>query len=179
MHKLSIATLIVASLAFSGLAFAQGVSVNAGATTSTSAGVNAAGVSVNADATTSTSADVAASASTNADTANSSANASSADASSAASSASGESATCGTVTSGNVATGAIDAAALAAITSVTVFSTTDCSGLAGLNTLDAGAGGTLSGNAMVAKAITDAGYTTNDIAGYIVDGTSLTVYIKK
>ena len=187
MHKLSIVALIAASLVFSGSAFAQGVSVNAGATTSTNVGASAAGTSVNAGATTST--EAGASASTPNNGANTGTNnggnsgsssAAAADASSSgAASASGENATCGTVSAGNIGTGPIDATMLAGVTSVTVFSTDDCSGIAGLNTLDAGAGASLAGNAAVTKAITDAGYTNAQIAGYVADGTSLTIYVKK
>ena len=181
MHKLSIITLVVASLAFSTAAYAQ-VAVNAGANTTAGANVNAGGVSVNAGATTSTSA--AAGADTGAGNGNGGSSAAAAgdgtsSAANASASASGENATCGTVSAGNIGTGPMDSAVLAGVTTITVFSTSDCSGLAGLNTLDAGTGAELAANASVAKAITDAGYTGQQIAGYTVDGTSLTVYVKK
>lgn len=84
---------------------------------------------------------------------------------------------CDQVNSTGVSIGAIDAAALAAVTSVTVFSVADCSGLPS-GTLDGGAAAALAGNAKVADAIKAAG-DAGDIVGYHLDGTSLTVYVKQ
>ena len=64
------------------------------------------------------------------------------------------------------------------MTTVTVLTTTGCD-LSGLAAMDAGANAALAGNAAVAKAIADGGYTGQQIAGYMMDGTSLTVYVDK
>ena len=64
------------------------------------------------------------------------------------------------------------------MTKVTVLTTMGCD-LSGLAGMDAGANAALSGNAAVAKAIKDAGYSGQEIAGYMMDGTSLTVYVNK
>jgi hypothetical protein len=93
------------------------------------------------------------------------------------SAASGES--CSDVDSTSVSTGAVDAASLAAVTQITVFSTVDCSSFGNLGAMDAAAQATLGGNEMVTKAIADAGYQGQQIVGYMLDGTSLTVYVKK
>jgi len=73
---------------------------------------------------------------------------------------------------------AIDATALAAVTTVTVLSTSDCSGLTDLAAMDPGAQAAISANASVAAAITAAGYSGAEVVGYALDGSSLTVIVK-
>ncbi|HVX72546.1 MAG TPA: hypothetical protein VHB19_07050 [Devosia sp.] len=83
------------------------------------------------------------------------------------------------MTPANVSVAAIDAAALAAVTNVTVFSLTDCSGLSDLATIDPTAQAAISTNPNVVAAIAAAGYQGQQVVGYMLDGTSLTVIVKQ
>ena len=84
---------------------------------------------------------------------------------------------CGDVATTTNTTGTLDAAALAGVTSITVFSSDDCAGSP--TSIDSGAQTSLSSSDAVTKAIADAGYQGQAIIGYSLDGTSLTVYVKK
>jgi hypothetical protein len=83
------------------------------------------------------------------------------------------------MTPANVSVAAIDAAALAAVTNVTVFSLTDCSGLSDLATIAPTAQAAISTNPPVVAAIAAAGYQGQQVVGYMLDGTSLTVIVKQ
>jgi len=64
------------------------------------------------------------------------------------------------------------------VTSVDVFSVTDCSGLTDLATLDASASAALAANPNVAASLQAQGMTNGDIVGYSIDGSSLVVYVR-
>jgi len=206
MHKLSIAALLIAALALSSPALAQvsvetgvggnvsasagGVDVNASTSAGASGGVSSNSSGVDVGASTSASASGGgngnggsgsggASASASGEAGNSSSGASGSTASSGEGSSSAMEKNCTNVNAGAVSTGALDAANLSAVTEITVFSTLDCSGLESLTNMDAGAQAALGANEMVAKAIVDAGYQGQQVVGYMLDGTSLTVYVKK
>jgi len=72
----------------------------------------------------------------------------------------------------------IDATALAAVTTITVFSVEECSGLADLAALDAGALTALDTNPMVLDALAAQGESGAEIIAYKLEGTSLTVYVR-
>ena len=72
----------------------------------------------------------------------------------------------------------IDAAVLAAVTSVTVFSVNDCTGLGDLATLDATALAAIGTNQIVVDALAAAGESGAEIIAYTLDGASLTVYVR-
>ncbi|MBN9304471.1 MAG: hypothetical protein BGO82_12825 [Devosia sp. 67-54] len=78
----------------------------------------------------------------------------------------------------SVSVAPVDAAALAAVTTVTVFSVDDCSGLGDLAAIDPTAQATIGTNAAVTAAIKAAGYDGKQVVGYMLDGTSLTVVVK-
>jgi hypothetical protein len=59
------------------------------------------------------------------------------------------------------------------------MSTTDCSGLTDLAAIDPGAQAAIAANASVAAAIQSAGYSGAQVVGYSLNGTSLTVIVKK
>lgn len=67
---------------------------------------------------------------------------------------------------------------LAAVTSVTVYEVSACSNLTDMAPMAGTAADTLGANASVKSAIDAAGYSGDEIVGYMVDGTSLTVYVK-
>jgi hypothetical protein len=91
---------------------------------------------------------------------------------------SGEAMSCDTLDTSTMMLTAIDAAALAAVTSVTVFAVDDCSGLGGLAEIDGGAVATLQTNQMVTDALTAQGQAGGEVVAYMIDGTSLTVYVR-
>jgi hypothetical protein len=64
------------------------------------------------------------------------------------------------------------------VTTVTVLSTNDCSGLSDLAAIDPGAQTAISTNASVVAAIQAAGYSGAEVVGYSLEGTSLTVIVK-
>jgi hypothetical protein len=64
------------------------------------------------------------------------------------------------------------------VTTVTVLSTSDCSGLTDLAAIDPGAQAAIGANASVAAAIQAAGYSGAQVIGYALEGTSLTVIVK-
>jgi len=72
-----------------------------------------------------------------------------------------------------------DAAALAAVTSVTVFAVDDCTGLEGLAAMDVATATTLSARPDVVAALQAQGEVGAEIVAYNLDGTSLTVYVRK
>jgi len=74
--------------------------------------------------------------------------------------------------------GVIDAASLAAVTSITVFAVDDCSGLGDLATMDATALTAIGTNTMVTDALAAQGEGGAEIIAYMLDGTSLTVYVR-
>jgi hypothetical protein len=74
--------------------------------------------------------------------------------------------------------GPIDAAALAAVTDVTVFAVDDCSGLGDLATMDQTALAAVSTNQMVTDALAAQGEGGGEVIAYMLDGTSLTVYVR-
>src|SRR3569833_298831 len=84
---------------------------------------------------------------------------------------------CGDVATTTNTTGTLDASVLAKVTSITVFSSDDCTGSP--TSIESGAQTSLSSSAAVTKAIAAAGYQGQTIDGYALDGTSLTVYVKK
>jgi len=64
------------------------------------------------------------------------------------------------------------------VTTVTVLSTSDCSGLADLAAIDPAARAAISTNTSVIAAIQAAGYSGAEVVGYSLEGTSLTVIVK-
>lgn len=72
--------------------------------------------------------------------------------------------------------GPMDAAALAAVTSVTVFTVGDCSGL---GAIDGGTQATLGTHPAVVAALAAAGETGAEIVAYALDDASLTVFVKR
>jgi hypothetical protein len=74
--------------------------------------------------------------------------------------------------------GPIDAAALAAVTDVTVFAVDDYSGLGDLATMDQTALAAVSTNQMVTDALAAQGEGGGEVIAYMLDGTSLTVYVR-
>lgn len=85
---------------------------------------------------------------------------------------------CASINSSNLGIAAIDAAALDAVTSVTVLSTSDCSGLTGVAGAGADIQSSLRSNATVAAALQAQGDVSTEIVGYVLDGTSLTVFVR-
>jgi len=98
--------------------------------------------------------------------------------SSASMASSGMDANCDNLDIATMNVGPIDAAALAAVTSVTIFVVDDCSGLRDLATMDATALAAVSTNMMVTDALTAQGNGGAEVIAYMLDGTSLTVYVR-
>lgn len=71
--------------------------------------------------------------------------------------------------------GMIDAASLAAVTSVSVITVADCSGLA---QIDGNAQATLAAHPAVIDALAKAGETGAEVVAYSLDGASLTVFVR-
>jgi hypothetical protein len=78
----------------------------------------------------------------------------------------------GTLMTGTMA---MDAAALAAVTSVSVVSVDDCSGLP---ETDAGTNAEIAANPLVVDAFAASGQVGAEVVAYTLDGTSLTVYVR-
>lgn len=194
MRRLSVIALVVA-LGFATAAAGAGVSTtvggavnsttnaatgngstDAGNNTTGTAGADVAASAGGASLDASASASVNASASVGASASNGGSSAVTS-ASTAASGASTASQACDQVNSAGMSMGAIDATALASVSDVTVLTVNDCSGLPE-GTLDAGAAAALAGNSAVSAAIDAAGYQGQQVVGYSLDGTSLTVYVK-
>jgi hypothetical protein len=196
MKKISIIALI-AALSVATAAVGAGVTTNAGstvnsttnaATGSSNAGANGnANGGANAQVTANSSSvglDVNASASGEADTSTSvsapdASSMLSPDSSMSSMTSSEVSQACADLNGAGMTTTAIDAAALATVQNVTVFSVSDCSGLGDSAALDATTNASLAGNANVAAAIQTSGYAGQQVVGYTLDGTSLTVFLKK
>lgn len=164
MQSNSLIALLIASLAVGTPALAQDVSASASTSTSVSASASLPDVSASA----STSISASASASTPIDESSSSASASGA-----------AGASCDTLDTSSIVTGAVDPAALVAVSSVTVFALNDCTSVSDLAAIDAGASAELVSNPNVAAALQAQGYSGAEIVGYALDGSSLTVYVKK
>lgn len=89
------------------------------------------------------------------------------------------SANCDNVDASAVLTAPLSQAALGDVTSVQVFSISDCSGLSGLRVMDTTASANLAGDVRVAAALQAAGESGGEIVGYLIDGTTLVVYVKQ
>jgi hypothetical protein len=179
MKHVSIAALLTA-LAFSYPALAQDVSVDVSASGDIS--VSAPDVSVSTDISASgdvsvSTPDVSASvdASASGDISTSSSEMSS---SMSSSMSSGAEPSCDDLDASTIVLVPIDAAALAAVTSVTVFSVSECSSLGDLATIDGSALAAIQANAAVTAALQAEGEVGSEIVGYTLDGTSLTVYVQ-
>lgn len=98
--------------------------------------------------------------------------------SSASMSSSGMETSCDTLDASTMALIPIDATELAAVTTITVFSMEECSGLADSAALDAGALTALDTNPMVLDALAAQGESGAEIIAYKLEGTSLTVYVR-
>jgi len=79
---------------------------------------------------------------------------------------------------GTISTGAVDSAALAAVKTVTVLTVDNCNGAGNMAALDGSAVASLSSNPAVTAALTANGYAGTQIVGYMMDGGSLTVYVR-
>ncbi len=187
MNKLSTIALL-AALCISTAALGAGVTVNAGAATNGAVTTNAAGAntaastnaSVGADANTSSvGVDASASAGVDASASASVPVDASSSMMSSASDASMASQDCSTFNASSITTTAIDATALAGVTTVTVFDVANCGSVPDLAAIDGSAQATLGGNAAVTAALQASGSTGDQIVGYMMDKTSLTVYVRK
>ena len=94
------------------------------------------------------------------------------------SSSSGTEANCDNLDIATMNVGPIDAATLAAVTDVTIFAVDDCSGIGDLATMDATALAAVGANAMVTEALAAQGEGGAEVIAYMLDGTSLTVYVR-
>ena len=162
---------VIAALAVPNMAFAQDVSVSASASVSVSVDPSSVISSLSSELSSAVS-------SVSSELSSAASGASSEMSSSASMSSSGMEDNCDDLDIATINVGAIDAAALAAVTSVTVFTVDDCSGLGDLATMDATALAAVSTSQVVIDALAAQGESGGEIIAYTLDGTSLTVYVR-
>ena len=167
---------VVAALAVPNMAFAQDVSVSASASVSVSVSVDP---SSEISSLSSELSSALSSVSSELSSAVSAPSSESSELSSSASmSSSGVEDNCDDLDIATMNVGPIDAAALAAVTSVTVFTVDDCSGLGDLATMDATALAAVSTSQVVIDALAAQGESGGEIIAYTLEDTSLTVYVR-
>lgn len=168
---------VVAALAVPSMAAAQDVSVSASASVSVSVSVDPSSAVSSLSSELSSAISSASSELSSAVSAGSS-ELSSEMSSSASMSSSGPEDNCDDLDIATMNVGPIDAAALAAVTSVTVFTVDNCSGLGDLAMMDGTALAAVSTSQVVIDALAAQGESGGEIIAYTLEDTSLTVYVR-